>query len=60
MKKKMTPEEIKAGIAALMDDPDVKAAKKYYAEQYKDRQRLYQLRWYAKKGRELNAGKTGI
>lgn len=53
MKKKMTPEEIKAEIAALMNDPDVKAAKKYYAEQYKDRQRLYQLRWYAKKGRQM-------
>lgn len=52
-KEILTDEEVEREIERLQEDDDVKLAKKEQRIRYKRRQYLYQLRNYAKKGREL-------
>lgn len=49
----ITDEEVELEIARLLEDEDVKLAKKEQRIRYKRRQYLYSLRNYAKKGKEL-------
>lgn len=53
MKQKLTAEQVEREIAELSDSADVKLYKKYEYAVNCRRQRLYQLRFMAKKGREL-------
>lgn len=52
-KEWLTDEEVEKEIERLLEDDDVKLAKKEQRIRYKRRQYLYQLRNYAKKGKEL-------
>ena len=52
-KETLTDEEVEKEIERLLEDDDVKLAKKEQRIRYKRRQYLYQLRNYAKKGGEL-------
>ena len=55
----MTDEEMQEEIELLNDSPHVQLARKEQRNKYLERQRLYQLRWLEKHGRELaDAGIT--
>lgn len=56
--RKISDAEVELEIAALLEDPMVKLAKKDARIKYRRRQYLYTLRSYKKKGEEL--AKAGI
>ena len=49
----MTDEEIQIEIDMLNESPHVQLARKEQRNRYIKQQRLYQLRWLEKRGREL-------
>lgn len=54
-----TEEQIEQEIQTLSESPLVKLARKEQRAKYQKQQRLYQLRWLEKRGRELReAGVT--
>ena len=58
-KSNLTDEQVEAEIARLSQSPEVKLARLEERIRLRRRQRLYMLRMYEKKGRELmNAGIT--
>lgn len=56
--KFLTDEQVEFEIERLSQSEDVKLAEKEQRLKYKRRQRLYQLRFYEKRGKELK--KAGI
>ena len=58
-KSNLTDEQVEKGIEELRASPEVKLARLEERMRLRRRQTLYQLRMYAKKGRELmSAGVT--
>lgn len=55
MKPKLTDEDVEREIAELQDSEEVKLARAEIRIKYRRRQYLYQLRGYARRGRELLA-----
>jgi hypothetical protein len=55
MKTYLTDEQVEAEIARLTESPHVKLARRELRLKYKRRQRLYQLRSFEKRGKELEA-----
>lgn len=53
MKKFLTDEEVRAEIEKLKGNPDVKLARAEQRVKNRERQRLYSLRYLAKRGAEL-------
>ena len=52
MAKKLTDEEVLKEIEKLEKDSAVKLGRSYVQKQLRMRKKLYQLRWYQKKGLE--------
>lgn len=54
-KQHMSDEEVEAEISRLQASPQVKLARREKTVRYRRRQYMYTLRWYEKRGKQLEA-----